>query len=247
MRQPPHHAARSVCDTGAAVRLLREAAAVVFDLEGVVLDTEPVWDDVHTELLARRGLPWDRETLKPLMTGRAALDAVTVLIDRLALPDTPAGLVRERNELMLRHLHTGVPIMAGFKALHADLTARGRPTAFATAMDPALFAAADQAADLTPLVCGRVSLLGPAGQPPVRRGKPWPDLFLHAAALLGVGPSACVVVEDAPNGIRAAAAAGMRCIAVATTHPAASLTGATAVAPDVVSLASALADQDSTL
>jgi sugar-phosphatase len=72
----------------------------------------------------------------------------------------------------------------------------------------------------------------------LRRGKPAPDIFLAAADLLGVAPAGCTVVEDAPTGVRAALAAGMRCVGVATTHAADELlaVGAHLVRPDLAAL-----------
>lgn len=242
--------------------LFAAADAVVFDVEGVALDTEALWDEVQERLLLRRGIAYDRAAIKPLLTGRSAADAVAVLAAVCGLPDDPADLLRERHALMLDRLAGGVTLVPGFAELVRALAGR-RPMALATAMDPKLFALADRSTGLSALVGGPVVTLrevvpavgrsdglspglapGPARRP--LRGKPWPDLFQEACRLLGVPPERCLVVEDAPNGVAAAHRAGARCVAVATTHPAALLADADAVCgsvADLVPVVSGLAER----
>lgn len=203
-----------------------EFTAVIFDAEGVVLDTEPMWDAVQSRLLSRRGAVYDRDAVKHLLTGRAALAAVTALAEAFDLPDDPADLVAERHEIMRACLSEGVPYIPGFVEETQDLRRRF-PTAVATSMDPALLDIPAVHAALDPLFADNVYSATREGLPP----KPAPDIFLYAAASLGAKPAECLVVEDAPSGIRAAKAAGMHCLALTTTHSAHHLAEADVVVP----------------
>lgn len=98
----------------ALASLFAAAEAVIFDVEGVALDAEPMWDAVHEELLRRRGVRYDRAAVKPLLTGRSAGDAVAVLAEACGLRDNPADLLRERHALMRDRLAGGVALILGF-------------------------------------------------------------------------------------------------------------------------------------
>ncbi len=187
--------------------------AVLFDAEGVVLDTEALWDEAQRELLGRRGLNYDRAAIKPLLTGRSLLDGTRVLCDALGLADDPEALARERREIMERLLPGRIRFVDGFEAFHGRLR-QLCATGLATAMDPPLFHAADRALDLRAHFGGVVVTVDDVGG----AGKPAPDLFVEAARRLGVPPDTCLVIEDAPLGIEAARRAGMRVVGLATTH-----------------------------
>lgn len=195
-------------------------AAWVFDAEGVVVDTEPLWDAAQQEFLARRGIDYDRARVKHLLAGRAAPDAMRALQRLYELPGDVLDLAAERAFLVAANV-SRVRFVEGFTDFFALVSARW-PTALATAMDLALFRQVDGILGLSDLFGGHVATLASVGG----RGKPAPDLFLHAAAGLGVSPASCVVVEDAPVGIEAAANAGMRSIAITTTFDASHLSGA---------------------
>ncbi|HEX9530692.1 MAG TPA: HAD-IA family hydrolase [Acidimicrobiales bacterium] len=197
--------------------------AIIFDAEGVVIDTEGLWDEAQGELLARRGISYDREQVKPLLSGRSAEDGVRIIKDRYALADEVPALVAERRTIALG-LFARVDFVSGFVDFFraADRTYR---TALATAMDPPLFAVADAGLGLSAMFHDRVSTVLQVGG----RGKPAPDLFVHAAGLVAESADRCLVIEDAPHGIEAARRAGMACIALTTTFAAALLTGADVV------------------
>lgn len=183
-------------------------SAVIFDLDGLLADTEPLWGESARLLLARRGHTWD-PSLKPQFMGRHPLEVAGMLVRHYGLDDTPAALVEERLAILDRLYRTArLQPMPGARALVAGLAAARVPMAVASGSP----------GRLVQLVLERIDLLAPItawlGSDAVERGKPAPDLFLLAARRLGVEPAGCVVLEDAPAGVQAALAAGMTCFAV---------------------------------
>jgi beta-phosphoglucomutase-like phosphatase (HAD superfamily) len=164
-------------------------------------------------LLARRGHRYDRVALKHRLTGLGAQQAISVLIEHHGLSDDPRALVEERRGIMVDLLADGIRYVPGALDF-VQRTAAAVAVCVATSMD----------ADLLEVVTSKTSLRatfpGPVFSPADVGGvaKPAPDLFLFAAAALGAGPAHCLVIEDSPHGIAAARAAGIRCIALCTTH-----------------------------
>jgi len=182
---------------------------VIFDLDGVLLDTEPLYTQATARVAARFGKLYDW-TVKAECLGRGTLEAAAIIVEALALPLSPAALVRERDEILVGLFAAARPI-PGAEVFSRALSARGVPLAIATSTERALFAvkAAPHRAWLAmfqAVVCG--------DDPRVARSKPAPDIFLAAAADLGAAPAECVVLEDSPFGVAAARAAGMRVIAL---------------------------------
>jgi beta-phosphoglucomutase-like phosphatase (HAD superfamily) len=199
--------------------------AILFDAEGVVIDTEGTWDRAQVEFLGRRGLAYDRARIKPLLTGRSVAEGAAVMKQLFGLEGGVEALARERLAIVVEMVEDRTRFIAGFPEFFARVRPRF-PTALATAMPAELLAAADRALGLSDLFEGRVSTLADVSG----RSKPHPDLFLHAAGRLGVPPGRCLVIEDAPLGLEAARRAGMRTIGLATTYDRAALSGADAVA-----------------
>ena len=187
--------------------------AIVFDAEGVVVDTEPAWDRAQEVLLARRNLAYDREAVKPLLTGRSLTEGTAVLRDTYGLVEDVAALARERAELVSAALAEEATLIPGFGPFFDAVRGLFR-VALATSLDPGLLAPLDRRLGLSDLFDGQIYTLAREDL----RGKPYPDLFLQAAAGLAVPPARCLVIEDAPNGVEAARRAGMRCFGLATTH-----------------------------
>jgi beta-phosphoglucomutase len=186
---------------------------VIFDAEGVIVDTEGAWDLAQRDLLARRGHVYDRETIKPLLTGRSGAEGARILVEHFQLDDDPGAVETERRELVRQHLVEDVRFIPGFERFHAAVGTRYR-TCVATAMDLDLLESVDRRLGLTERFGGHLFRL----DRPELRAKPYPDLFLHAAASMGVAPARCLVIEDAPLGIEAAQRAGMRTVGLATTY-----------------------------
>jgi pseudouridine-5'-monophosphatase len=182
---------------------------VIFDMDGVLLDTERFYTEVTQTIVGRWNKVFDW-SVKGNMIGRPARDSARYLVETLELPITPDEYLRER-EAMLERLFPESGAMPGARELTGALAARGIPQALATSSNRRLF-------DLKTtrhrewFRVFRAIVLG--DDPRVRRGKPAPDIFLLAAAELDAAPASCVVVEDAPAGVAAGHAAGMQVVAV---------------------------------
>jgi pseudouridine-5'-monophosphatase len=193
------------------VALSRPVAAVIFDMDGVLLATERFYTEVTRTIVGRWGKTFDW-SIKANMIGRPARDSARYLVDTLGLPITPDEYLQER-EAMLEALFPQADAMPGAPELTAALAARGVPQAVATSSGRRLF-------DLKTtrhrewFRVFRATVLGDDPRLHPDRGKPKPDIFLLAARELGADPASCLVVEDATVGVAAAHAAGMQVIAV---------------------------------
>jgi len=182
-------------------------------MDGVLLDTEHIYTKVTSAIAAEHGKVFDW-TVKADLIGRPAFDSAEFLIEKLELPITAAEYLEKRQPL-LEALLAETEAIAGAEAFTRDLHRRRIPIAVATSTDAALFEVKtgrhrDWFSIFSTVVCG--------DHPRVLRGKPAPDIFLVTADLLGVPPESCVVIEDSPNGLSAALAAGMRAIGFPDPH-----------------------------
>ena len=185
-------------------------AAVVFDLDGVLVDSEQVWDGVREELAKERGGRWHPGAQRDMM-GMSSPEWSRYMHDRIGLAERPEEINRLVVERMLERYHAGPPWIPG--ALDA---VRRMAAAFmlglASSSNRELIDAVLEAGGIAGLFRATVS------SEEVTRGKPAPDVYLETARRLGAEPSDCVAVEDSHNGIRSAKAAGMGCIAIPNQH-----------------------------
>jgi HAD superfamily hydrolase (TIGR01509 family) len=196
--------------------------AILFDCDGVVLDSETVWDQCETEFLRRRGIAFDIALTKPLITGLGQIPSVLLLQEQYGVAGDPETLAAERLEIIRGLFEREVRFTEGFEKFFEEKV-RGRyKTCIATSMPAELFAVADRKLGLAELFEGRVYFPSHVGG----RAKPAPDIFLYAAAQLATPPERCLVIEDSPRGLEAARRAGMASIGLATTHERELLTGA---------------------
>jgi pseudouridine-5'-monophosphatase len=183
--------------------------AVVFDMDGVLLDTERLYTEATQQIVGRFGKTFDW-SVKGNMIGRPAGDSARYLVDVLGLPISPEEYLRER-EVLFRTLMPTAEAMPGARALTAALRARSVPVAVATSSARPVYEL--KTTHHRPWFAG-FDVVVTGDDPRVARGKPAPDIYLLAAHELGVAPARCVAVEDAPAGVDAARAAGMRVVAV---------------------------------
>ena len=196
--------------------------AILFDCDGVVLDSETIWDRCAAELLRRRGIAFDLERTKPLITGLSQRAGILLLQEQYGVEGDPDALVAERLEIIRGLFEREVRFTEGFPEFFEERV-RGRyATCIATSMPEELFAVADRRLGISRFFGSRVYFPTHVGG----RAKPAPDLFLYAAGQLGVPPDRCLVIEDSPRGIEAARRAGMPVIGLATTHGKEMLEGA---------------------
>jgi HAD superfamily hydrolase (TIGR01509 family) len=184
--------------------------AVIFDMDGVIVDTELVWESVRIEFARRHGRSWGRED-HPFVAQRSTREWADSTRSRLAL-DVPVEVIeRSIVEGVVDRLHRdGAPPIDGAVAA-VQRIAESHRTALASSAHPEIIAATLAACGLDGTFDAVVSA------DDVGRGKPHPDVFLEAARRLGAAPERCVVIEDSLNGILAARAAGM--VAVLVPNP----------------------------
>jgi HAD superfamily hydrolase (TIGR01509 family) len=181
--------------------------AVLFDLDGVLVDTEPWWHEVRVAWAAARQRSWSQED-SHLCMGRNSREWSEIMRERLGVADAPGAIERAIVAALIeRYASEPVPLVAGAPAAAAAIEARG-PVAIASSAHPAVIRAAVAAAGLAPIFATIVS------SDEVARGKPAPDVYLEAARRLRVQPSRCLVIEDSRNGVLAGRAAGMRVVLV---------------------------------
>jgi HAD superfamily hydrolase (TIGR01509 family) len=180
--------------------------AVVFDLDGVLIQSEEVWDEVRGTYVRERGGRWDSEVQRALM-GLSSVEWSRYLHDLAGVPDDPETINDEVVRRMLAAYRQRLPLIDGAVAAVQRLAARYR-LGLASSSNRTLIDAVLDLAGLAEYFQVTVS------SEEVERGKPAPDVYLQAARRLGVDPARCAAVEDSHAGIRSAKAAGMRVIAI---------------------------------
>ena len=180
--------------------------AVVFDLDGVIVDSEHVWDEVREELARERGGRWHDRAQTDMM-GMSSPEWSRYMHDVIGLAETPAEIDAEVVRRLLDRYTEQLPLIDGAVEAVERLAGTFR-LALASSSNRAVIDAVLDTAGLTSLFETTVS------SEEVPRGKPAPDVFLEAARRLDVAPVRCAAVEDSGNGIRAAHASGMRVIAI---------------------------------
>jgi HAD superfamily hydrolase (TIGR01509 family) len=185
-------------------------AAVVFDLDGLLLDTEQVWDEVREGLVRERGGRWHDRAQQDMM-GMSSTEWSRYLHDELGLAEPPEELNRIVVERMEERYRSRLPLIDG--AVEAVRRLDGRwPLGLASSSNRPLIDLALREMGVAELFRATVS------SEEVDRGKPAPDVYLEAARRLAVRPENVVAVEDSASGIRSANAAGMGVVAIPNAH-----------------------------
>ena len=179
---------------------------VIFDCDGVLVDSEPIANRVFSEQLAGHGLALSPEDVMRTFIGRSR-DTCIEMAGTMRGQPLPAGFAQTWDDALHAALQREVRPVAGIPEVLRGLRI---PYCVASNGEPAHMRISLTAAGLMPLVEGRLFSAAHVGRP-----KPAPDLFLHAARAMGADPADCAVVEDTPTGVRAAVAAGMRVFAYA--------------------------------
>ncbi len=182
---------------------------VLFDLDGLLLNTETIYTRVSREICSRYGKTFDW-SVKANMIGRPAIDSSRHLVETLNIPMSPEEYLQEREGLLREYLPDCKP-MPGAERLIRHLHRHRIPIAIATSSSQELYEFKVRHhhswIDLFEVVVT-------SDDPAVRHGKPSPDIFLTAASNLGLTRARALVFEDAPSGLEAGRAAGMRVIVV---------------------------------
>jgi len=183
--------------------------AVLFDMDGLLLETESIYTEVTQMIVGRYGKVFDW-SVKSHMIGRDSYESATYLVKALDLPFTPEHYLEERNDLLDERFAFAQP-KPGARELTAMLSELKVPIAVATSSKEHHFKIkTSKHQEWFSLFDTIVT----SDHKDVSRAKPAPDLFLTAAKELGCAPENCLVFEDAPSGVEAANAAGMSVIAI---------------------------------
>ncbi len=180
--------------------------AVVFDLDGVLVDSEHVWDEVREELARERGGRWHDRAQADMM-GMSSPEWSRYMHDVVGLDETPEEISDEVVRRLLTRYSEQLPLIDGAADAVIRLAAEFR-LALASSSNRAVIDAVLAESGLAPYFDATVS------SEEVARGKPAPDVFRESARRLDVAAAACAAIEDSAKGIRAAHAAGMRVLAV---------------------------------
>ncbi|MFT4034700.1 MAG: HAD family phosphatase [Patulibacter sp.] len=181
-------------------------AAVLWDLDGTIVDTEPYWFEAEYAVVERAGGRWS-DAHAHAVVGSELLAAARYIRDHGPVDLEPAEIVRQLLEIVIARVKQRTPWRPGAVELLAQLRQAGVPCALVTMSYTELADAI--VAQLPP---GTFAAVITGDQ--VRHGKPHPEPYLTAAAALGVQPQACVAIEDSPTGIASAEAAGCRAVGV---------------------------------
>lgn len=192
--------------TGSKLQFAVVIDAVVFDLDGVLLQSEEVWDAVREGYVRERGGRYD-EAIQRAMMGMSAPEWSRLLAEEAGVDASPEQINADVVERMLGAYARELPLVPGAVDVVGRLAARF-PLALASSSNRAIFEEALRLAGLADAFQATVS------SEEVPQGKPAPDVYLEAARRLGVAPEKCAAVEDSHSGIRSAHAAGMRVIAI---------------------------------
>jgi HAD superfamily hydrolase (TIGR01509 family) len=180
--------------------------AVIFDMDGVILQSEEVWDEVRERYVRERGGRYDAEVQRAMM-GMSSGEWSRYLHEHAGVPDEPEAINAEVVRRMLERYRDGLPLIDGAVEAVRRIGERW-PLGLASSSNRELIDTVLDVTGLAPLFRAAVS------SEEVPRGKPAPDVYLEAARRLGDDPTVCAAIEDSHGGIRSAKAAGMRVVAI---------------------------------
>jgi HAD superfamily hydrolase (TIGR01509 family) len=199
----------------------RGSTAVLFDMDGLLIDSEPLWLEAETAVMARLGAGWTEDDQAALLGG--SLDRTVRYLLAKATKPVPPRVVGEwlMSDIVARVRRGGVPVRPGARELLVAVASAGLPTALVTSSERSFMDAVLASTGLRfgALVCAE----------DVTTTKPDPEPYLLAAKLLGVPPAECFALEDSPNGVASAEAAGCRVLAVPSLVPIPAAPGRTVV------------------
>jgi HAD superfamily hydrolase (TIGR01509 family) len=183
---------------------------VVFDMDGVLVDTERDWDAARRQVAEASGGRWHPDATADMM-GMSAPEWSRYMHHELGVEADPDEINRRVVEQVLERVGNGPPLLKGAADAVEGLAARW-PLGLASSANRPVIDAVLQGSGLSPFFTATVS------SEEVAQGKPAPDVYLAAASALGVDPAAAVAIEDSANGIHSAAAAGMTVVAIPNPH-----------------------------
>jgi HAD superfamily hydrolase (TIGR01509 family) len=184
--------------------------AVVFDLDGLLLDTEQLWDEVREQLAGERGGRWSERAQADMM-GMSSPEWSRYMHEVVGLAESPDEIAEEVVQRMADRYRERLPLLPGAREAVERLAARW-PLGLASSSNRPLIDLALESSGLAQYFRATVS------SEEVARGKPAPDVYLEACRRLSVEPARAAAIEDSRNGIRSAHAAGMKVVAIPNAH-----------------------------
>jgi HAD superfamily hydrolase (TIGR01509 family) len=187
--------------------------AIIFDMDGTIIDTEKAWRNVTLDVLQKNGfvtLTLEQEEFLGTLSGMGLVNAVIALKKHFNLQQSVEEIAAHKLELANFHLSSNVEFITGFEQFHKRLQDHAIPTSIATNASPENLKHLVKSMNFEKFFGKNIYCIADVQN----RAKPDPAVFLHAAKQLGVEPSECIVFEDSLYGFQAAKAAGMKCIAI---------------------------------
>ena len=181
--------------------------AVIFDMDGVMIDSEPLWEKTEKIMMANRGLVYT-PVYREKIVGLGQKDSAILLKDTFGLEDETEEIINSRISILLDIYDEELELVSGLESLLESLSDSPLKVALASSSPIRVINFVLDKFELgkyfDPVVSGDM----------LENGKPNPDIYLHTAGLMGLNPTECVVIEDSINGVVSAKAADMNCIAV---------------------------------
>lgn len=187
--------------------------AVIFDMDGTILDTERVWKKVSTEILKQNGVVLTDDEYKRIMetvSGHSIFDTSLAFKNKFGLKISVNEMAEQKIALANQYFQEHIEFIKGFEQFHERLQFYNIPTGVATNAHPENLKGLADKMEFQKFFGSNVYCIADVDF----RGKPDPALFLHTAAKLGVSPEECVIFEDSIAGFQAAKSAGIKCIAI---------------------------------
>ncbi|MBD3362275.1 HAD-IA family hydrolase [Candidatus Dojkabacteria bacterium] len=185
-------------------------STIIFDMDGVVVDTEPIWKKATMKFLQRRGITQDIDKDKHKWISKSPVEIMEIMKDLYEFEGDPMELHDERNAIVDEIYQDELQYIKGFEPFIKKVKDSNLKTCIATSSFKKHIDLIDEKLNITAKFGQHIYSIADVGN----IGKPNPDLFLFAAEKLNSSPSDCIVIEDSPNGVQAAKNAEMFCIAL---------------------------------
>ena len=191
--------------------------AIIFDMDGTIVNTEKIWGEATKRLIECKGVCFTADLekeLSPRLVGLAMHKSCGIIKDLIGCPDSIEELVHQKRDLALGLYAQGISFIEGFSDFHGKLAGHDLKSAIATSACDKTLLLTDQALNLKRFFGEHLYGISCVGNV----CKPDPAIYLYAADKLKVDPKDCIAIEDSAHGIDSARAAGMFCVGIKTSH-----------------------------